>query len=161
MFAKILMVSIISLFMQIGFFSGLLPEVTMPEFFVPMIIVMALAIGKKEAITLAAISGFILDIYFRRAFGLRILLFVTIAFILGSLREKFTRRSLFVISVITAVTGILYILSYGLGLIFLGIETKTGAVFFNLFSFQIPIQIVLAIIYYMIFMRKKHRKVEY
>lgn len=161
MFAKILMVSIISLFMQIGFFSGLLPEVTMPEFFVPMIIVMALAIGKKEAITLAAISGFILDIYFRRAFGLRILLFVTIAFILGSLREKFTRRSLFVISVITAVTGILYILSYGLGLIFLGIETKTGAVFFNLFSFQIPIQIVLAIIYYMIFMRKRHRKVEY
>lgn len=161
MFAKILMVSIISLFMQIGFFSGLLPEVTMPEFFVPMIIVMALAIGKKEAITLAAISGFILDIYFRRAFGLRILLFVTIAFILGSLREKFTRRSLFVISVIMAVTGILYILSYGLGLIFLGIETKTGAVFFNLFSFQIPIQIVLAIIYYMIFMRKRHRKVEY
>lgn len=161
MFAKILMVSIISLFMQIGFFSGLLPEVTMPEFFVPMIIVMALAIGKKEAITLAAISGFILDIYFRRAFGLRILLFVTIAFILGSLREKFTRRSLFVISIITAVTGILYILSYGLGLIFLGIETKTGAVFFNLFSFQIPIQIVLAIIYYMIFMRKRHRKVEY
>lgn len=161
MFAKILMVSIISLFMQIGFFSGLLPEVTMPEFFVPMIIVMALAIGKKDAITLAAISGFILDIYFRRAFGLRILLFVTIAFILGSLREKFTRRSLFVISIITAVTGILYILSYGLGLIFLGIETKTGAVFFNLFSFQIPIQIVLAIIYYMIFMRKKHRKVEY
>lgn len=161
MFAKILMVSIISLFMQIGFFSGLLPEVTMPEFFVAMIIVMALAIGKKEAITLAAISGFILDIYFRRAFGLRILLFVTIAFILGSLREKFTRRSLFVISVITAVTGILYILSYGLGLMFLGIETKTGAVFFNLFSFQIPIQIVLAIIYYMIFMRKRHRKVEY
>lgn len=130
MFAKILMVSIISLFMQIGFFSGLLPEVTMPEFFVPMIIVMALSIGKKEAITLAAISGFILDIYFRRAFGLRILLFVTIAFILGSMREKFTRRSLFVISIITAVTGILYILSYGLGLIFLGIETKTGAVFF-------------------------------
>lgn len=161
MFAKILMVSIISLFMQIGFFSGLLPEVTMPEFFVPMIIVMALSIGKKEAITLAAISGFILDIYFRRAFGLRILLFVTIAFILGSMREKFTRRSLFVISIITAVTGILYILSYGLGLIFLGIETKTGAVFFNLFSFQIPIQIVLAIIYYMIFMRKRHRKVEY
>ena len=161
MFARILLVSLVSLFMQIGFFSGLLPEVTMPEFFVPMIIVMALAIGKKEAITLAAISGFVLDIYFRRAFGLRILLFVAIAFVLGSMREKFTRRSIFVISVVTAVTGILYILSYGLGLMFLSIATKTGAVFFNLFSFQIPIQIVLAIIYYMIFMRKRHRKVEY
>ena len=161
MFARILLVSLVSLFMQIGFFSGLLPEVTMPEFFVPMIIVMALAIGKKEAITLAAISGFVLDIYFRRAFGLRILLFVAIAFVLGSMREKFTRRSIFVISVVTAVTGILYILSYGLGLMFLGIATKMGAVFFNLFSFQIPIQIILSIMYYMIFMRRRHRKVEY
>lgn len=146
--------------MQIGFFPGLLTEVTMPEFFVPMIIVMALAIDKKEAITLAAISGFILDIYFRRAFGLRILLFVAIAFILGSMREKFTGKSMFVVSVITAVTGILYILSYGLGLMFLGIDTKTGAVFFNLFSFQVPIQIVLSIIYYKIFTKRKHRKVE-
>lgn len=161
MWIKVLIVSLISVFLQIGFFPGLVPEVAMPEFLIPLIIVIALIYGRKEAVLLAAVSGFILDLYFRRAFGLRILLFLVIAFFLGSYRDKFTRRSIFVVSVITTIIGFFYIVLYGLGLNFLGIDLKSNAIIYNIFSLQIPIQVILSIIYYFIFIKRKNRKVEY
>lgn len=133
----------------------------MPEFFIPLIIVFALVFGRREALILAAISGAVLDLYFRRAFGLRVLLFLVIAFLLGSYRDKFTKRSTFVVSVITFIVGFIYIVFYGLGLSFLGIELKDNAMIYNIFSLQIPIQVVLSIIYYFIFIKSKYRKVEY
>lgn len=161
MWIKVFIVSIISLFFQIGLFPGLVPEISMPEFFVPLIIVFALVFGKKESLILAFISGLVLDLYFRRAFGLRVLLFLVIAFLLSSYRDKFTRRSIFVVSVITFVVGFIYIVFYGLGLSFLGIELKNSAMIYNIFSLQIPIQVILSIIYYFIFIKSKNRKVEY
>lgn len=158
---RLFIAGFILIMLRIGLFPALIPEINQPELILPMIVTVALLIGKVEAISVAAIFGLLLDLYFRRAFGLRLLLFVSIATFLGSYREKFTHKSMFTVAVITVICGITYTVFYWLGLTFLGIILKQNALFISLFSLEVPIQVIFSIIFYKIFSKKRYRKVIY
>ncbi|MDO5717010.1 MAG: rod shape-determining protein MreD [Tissierellia bacterium] len=157
---RILITGVILFFIQIGFWPGIFPETFAPEFQIPVIVALSLLIGRKEAILYAGISGLVMDLYFTQAMGVRLLIYVVLAYILGTYRHNFAKKSSFANGVMTLVASFSFQFFYALLLTFGGWGISLYRYITIVFSHELILQFALSYILYFIYIRgvkkKKH-----
>ncbi len=120
--------------LQIGFTPIIDIMDIAPHFVLIFVFFIAFTLGQSYGIWIGFFSGFLCDTFDAAHFGLHMALFVSVGFIIGSLKPKFYRDNLMLSVSILSITVFLYEIIYMLALW----QFSTGIFFLNIFRYAIP-----------------------
>lgn len=154
----VFLTGILLFILQIGLLPGLVYEWFAPEFAIPMIVGLALIRGRREAVVYAVVFGVMTDAFSPGLFGIRTLLFVLLAYGLGSYRDTFAGKSAFAVTVVTFFAAVGYQLLSALLFKFLGLPITGRAFLRTIFSHETPLLVLLAYPISLVLMRASRRR---
>lgn len=154
---RIAVLFVLTLVLELGLLPGLIPNIQTPELFLPAIITLSVVSERPSVPVFAFIAGLVLDFYFVKAFGVRTALFFTISYLISRNRENFSSASIFTVLTLTLLIGLGYLVLYFL------IANVRGSVSLrtlidSIFSLEIPLQMLYAIISFAILNHEKRRR---
>lgn len=146
--ALIIVVFLITYFLQVNFFSWYNISGVMPNLFVILIFVLGLYAGKIYGITYGVIFGFILDLFVGNTVGLTSLMLGITGYVSGIFDKNFSKDSrLIIMLMIIALTGIYEVGVYVFNIIFNGVHIELMS-FSKILIVEIIYNGILSIILY-------------
>jgi rod shape-determining protein MreD len=119
-----------------------------PNFILIFIFFVAFTYGQKYGIWFGFLSGFLCDIFDYTHFGLNMILFLIVGFIIGTLKVKFYRDNVFIEVIIFSIT----LFCYGIIYMLLLWQFEFGVFLFNIIRYIIPHVLYSSIVALLLFL---------
>ena len=157
MIIRFILITFLTIFLELGFFGGFLDSFYVPELSIPVIVCASLLFSRKSGVILAFILSIILDITHVQSFGNRVLLFFIIAFLIGTYRENFPQKSFFVVIFLTFVSSIVYQLAFMLLSTIQGYVISIPILFKTIFSHEIIFNLIYSYLCFLLVPKNNKR----
>jgi rod shape-determining protein MreD len=105
-----------------------------PNLVLIFVFFVSFSFGQTYGMWTGFFSGFLCDLFDSTNFGLNMALFLTVGFVVGSMKPRFYRDNVFVEIIILAIVLLLYEIVYAILLW----QFSIGIFFLNIFRFSIP-----------------------
>ncbi len=85
----------------------------MPNTALILVVIVSMLEGKKKGITAGGLAGLLQDLFFSRALGVNIMIYITIAYLIGTLENKIFKDNIFApLLLIISSTFLYHLLNY-------------------------------------------------
>ncbi len=113
-----------------------------------LVVIISLLCGRKKGVAAGFLAGILQDLFFSRAIGIHILIYISIAYLIGGLENKIFKDNIVAPLILVTVSTLGYHLFYYVIMFFLSHEIDILFILRNVFSIEVIYNVVLGVLVY-------------